>query len=55
MLVEQALKEHADLVAGYRSGKPQLKKALMGAAMGLSGGRANPVMLQRLMDEALDK
>ncbi|MGN0780026.1 MAG: Asp-tRNA(Asn)/Glu-tRNA(Gln) amidotransferase subunit GatB [Aristaeellaceae bacterium] len=54
-LVTQAMTEHADLVEGYRSGKPQLKKALMGAAMGLSGGRANPVMLQKLMDAALDK
>ena len=28
---------------------------LMGAAMGLSGGKANPALLQRLMDEALEK
>ena len=27
----------------------------MGAAMGLSGGKANPALLQRLMDEALEK
>ena len=52
--VAQALAEHPDMVAGYRKGKPALKKALMGAAMGLSGGMANPVLLQRLMDEALD-
>mgnify|MGYP000658175615 CR=1 FL=1 len=52
--VTQALAEHPDMVAGYRKGKLALKKALMGAAMGLSGGMANPVLLQRLVDEALD-
>ena len=52
--VARALQEHPDMVEGYRKGKLTLKKALMGAAMGLSGGMANPVMLQRLVDEALD-
>ena len=52
--VAQALEAHPDMVEGYRKGKLTLKKALMGAAMGLSGGMANPVLLQRLMDEALD-
>ena len=47
--------EHPDLVAGYYKGKVNLAKALMGAAMGLSGGKANPALLQRLMDEALEK
>ena len=40
--------EHPDLVAGYYKGKVNLAKALMGAAMGLSGGKANPALLQRL-------
>ena len=53
--VAQALAEHPDMVAGYRKGKLTLKKALMGAAMGLSGGMANPVLLQQLMDKALDE
>ena len=52
---EQAMAEHPDLVAGYYKGKVNLAKALMGAAMGLSGGKANPALLQRLMDEALEK
>ena len=42
------------LLAGYRKGKLTLKNALMGVAMGLSGGKANPVVLQKLMDAALD-
>ena len=53
-LVAQAIAAHPDMVEGYRRGKSTLKKALMGAAMGLSGGMANPVLLQRLMDRALD-
>ncbi len=53
--VRRALAEHPDMVAGYRRGKATLKKALMGAAMGLSGGMANPVLLQALMDRALDE
>ena len=52
--VAEALSAHPDMVDGYLKGKLTLKKALMGAAMGLSGGMANPVLLQRLMDEALD-
>ena len=37
-----------------RLSKAMLKNALMGVAMGLSGGKANPVVLQKLMDAALD-
>ena len=52
--VDAALAAHPEMVAGYRAGKVKLKKALMGAAMSLAGGTANPTLLQRLMDEALD-
>lgn len=52
--VVRAIAEHPDMVDGYRRGKQNLKKALMGAAMAQSSGRANPVLLQHLMDEALD-
>ncbi|MFR4293080.1 MAG: hypothetical protein ACLT74_08310 [Christensenellales bacterium] len=41
------------MVAGYRKGKLTLKNALMGVAIGLSGSK-NPVVLQKLMDAALD-
>lgn len=53
-LARQAVEEHPDMVEKYRKGKASMKKALMGAAMGLCGGRANPAMLQRLMDTLLD-
>lgn len=52
--VRQAMEEHPDMVAGYRAGKLPLKKALMGAAMRLTGGMANPMLLQKLVDRALD-
>ncbi|MBQ8554879.1 MAG: Asp-tRNA(Asn)/Glu-tRNA(Gln) amidotransferase subunit GatB [Clostridia bacterium] len=53
-IVRRALAEHPDMVDGYYKGKLTLKRALMGAAMRLTGGMADPVILQRLMDEALD-
>ena len=53
--VRRAMEEHPDMVESYRRGKVNLGKALMGAAMSLSAGRANPVALQRLMDEALQQ
>ncbi|MDO4483200.1 MAG: Asp-tRNA(Asn)/Glu-tRNA(Gln) amidotransferase subunit GatB [Clostridia bacterium] len=49
----QAAAENPGMVQGYLKGKVNLKKAIMGAAMGLSGGRADPVLLQQLVDEVL--
>lgn len=51
----EAIATHPDLVAGYHAGKQALSKALMGAAMSLSSGKANPAKLQQLMDEELNK
>ena len=51
--VDQALAQHPDMLAAYRQGKTKLQKALMGAAMALSGGKADPALLQQLMTEAL--
>ncbi len=45
--VRKAIDTHPEMVAGYRKGKLTLKNALMGVAMGLSGGKANPVVLQK--------
>lgn len=52
--VRQAIDAHPEMVSAYYKGKLTLKNALMGAAMGLSHGKANPIVLQKLMDEALD-
>ena len=51
----EAIATHPELVAGYHAGKQALSKALMGAAMSLSSGKANPAKLQQLMDEELKK
>lgn len=53
--VRQAIAEHPDMVAKYHAGKITMAKALMGAAMGLCEGRANPVLLHDLVDEALKR
>ena len=53
--VRQALADNPSMVDGYHKGKLQLKKALMGAAMRLTGGTANPVLLQELVDRELDQ
>ena len=52
--VQQALAMNPKMVEGYHGGKANLKQALMGAAMKLGGGKANPVLLRQLMDDALD-
>ena len=38
---------------GYLRGKLTVEKALMGKAMALTGGRADPEVLSRLVHEAL--
>lgn len=53
-VVQQALTDNPQMVEGYHGGKTKLKKALMGAAVRLCGGNANPEVLTRLLDEALD-
>lgn len=53
--VQQAIQAHPDMVQGYLKGKQTLKNALMGVAMGCSKGKANPAVLQRLMEKTLEK
>lgn len=52
--VRQALADNPKMVAQYYGGKTAARRALMGAAMRLTGGMAHPVILQQLVDEALD-
>lgn len=51
---ESAIATNPAMVSGFISGKSNLEKALMGAAMSLSGGRANPGMLQEIMHRKLE-
>lgn len=52
--VTRAVEENPKMVAQYYGGKTTTKRALMGAAMRMTGGMANPAVLMQLMDEALD-
>ncbi len=52
--VLRAIEENPRIVAQYRAGKDTAKRAIMGAAMRLTGGKANPNILMSLVNEALD-
>ena len=51
--VAQALRENPDLLASYRGGKLTVEKALMGKAMAITRGKANPERLAELLRAAL--
>ena len=53
-LVQRAIEENPKIVAQYYGGKDTAKRAIMGAAMRLTGGKANPNVLMCLVDEFLD-
>ncbi len=52
-VVEAVFSQQDQLVARYRSGKTNALQALTGKALAATGGRGNPVILQRLMKERL--
>ncbi|MEA4927511.1 MAG: Asp-tRNA(Asn)/Glu-tRNA(Gln) amidotransferase subunit GatB [Candidatus Limiplasma sp.] len=51
--VAQTLRENPDLLASYRGGKLTVEKALMGKAMAITRGKANPERLAELLRAAL--
>lgn len=53
-LVRQAIEENPKIVAQYYGGKDTAKRAIMGAAMRLAQGKANPNVMTRLVDLCLD-
>ena len=54
-VVEAVLGENPDMVTSYLGGKQTAAKALMGACMAATKGKADPVILRRLLTESLDK
>ena len=52
--VEQALAANPDMVASYKKGKINVEKALMGKAMAITRGKANPERLASLLHAALE-
>ena len=53
-LVRQAIEANLKIVAQYYGGKETAKRAIMGAAMRLAAGKANPNVMARLVDACLD-
>ncbi len=54
-VVRTALAQNPAMLEGYKKGKLTMAKALMGQAMALTQGKANPVILQELLQGELDK
>ncbi|HSS48042.1 MAG TPA: Asp-tRNA(Asn)/Glu-tRNA(Gln) amidotransferase subunit GatB [Thermoanaerobaculia bacterium] len=53
--IEEVVEQNAGPVAQYRAGKTQTLGFLVGLVMKLSGGRAEPKTVQRLMRQALER
>src|SRR5258708_22014940 len=53
--IEEVIERNAGPVTQYRAGKTQTMGFLVGQAMKLSGGRAEPRIVQRLMRRAIER
>ena len=54
-IVSKVLKDNSDKVLQYKSGKEKLYGFFIGEAMKLSGGKANPKLLNDILKEKLRK
>jgi aspartyl-tRNA(Asn)/glutamyl-tRNA(Gln) amidotransferase subunit B len=54
-LVDQAIAANPKAVADFKAGKTAAAKALVGQVMKASGGKANPAMVDRLVQEKLTR
>ena len=54
-MVEQAIAGNPKAVADFKAGKTAAAKALVGQVMKASGGKANPAMVDRMVQEKLSK
>lgn len=54
-LVRQALEKYPDKVAAYRKGKKGVQGLFMGEVMKLSGGKADPKVASKLVQQELEK
>ena len=54
-LVDAAIAGNSKAVADFKAGKTAAAKALVGQVMKASGGKANPGMVDRLVQEKLSK
>lgn len=53
--IEKAIAENPKSVADYKKGKKTAAKAVIGKAMAASGGKANPIIVQKLVERELGK
>ena len=53
--VKKVIKENPKLISDYRKGKEKALEALMGVAMGSTGGKANPVILTEILTEIITR
>ena len=54
-VVEQVMAENPKAIEDYRKGRTAAKKALVGQVMKATKGRANPAIVDRLLEEKLSK
>jgi aspartyl-tRNA(Asn)/glutamyl-tRNA(Gln) amidotransferase subunit B len=53
--VDQAIAANPKAVADYKAGKAAAAKALVGQVMKASAGKANPALVDRLVQEKLSR
>ena len=53
--VREAIAQNPKMLEGYKKGKVNMSKALMGQAMAITQGKANPVKLRELLMAELDR
>ena len=54
-IVERVLTEQADNVEAYLNGKTSLRGHFVGQVMKATGGQANPKLVQKILDEQLNR
>ena len=53
--VQDAIQQNPKSVADYQKGKKAAAKAIVGRVMAASGGRANPTVVDRLVEAQLNR
>ena len=53
--VQEAIQQNPKSVADYKKGKKAAAKAIVGKVMAVSGGKANPTVVDRLVEAQLNQ
>ncbi len=54
-LVDETMAANSKSIADFKKGKTNALKAIVGQIMGKTGGRANPILVQQLIDQKIQK